>query len=44
LQPTDLQTAVVYLQMTVAEATQIADNALEHSVRSILQAVQVRPC
>lgn len=30
------------LQMTVAEATEIADNALEHSVRSILQAVQVR--
>lgn len=29
------------LQMTVAEATEIADNALEHSVRCILQAVQV---
>ncbi|PRW61363.1 domain-containing 2 [Chlorella sorokiniana] len=29
-------------QMTVAEATQIADNALEHSVRSILQAVQAQ--
>lgn len=29
-------------QMTVAEATEIADNALEHSVRCILQAVQVR--
>lgn len=29
------------LQMTVAEATDIADNALEHTVRCILQAVQV---
>ena len=27
--------------MTMAEATEIADNALEHSVRCILQAVQV---
>ncbi|PSC70531.1 nudC domain-containing 2 [Micractinium conductrix] len=27
-------------QMTVAEATNIADNALEHSIRCILQAVQ----
>ena len=32
----------VPVQMTVAEATDIADNALEHSVRCILQAVQVR--
>lgn len=29
-------------QMTVAEGTEIADNALEHSVRSILQAVQAQ--
>ena len=29
-------------QMTVAEATDIADNALEHTVRAVMQAVQVR--
>ncbi|GAB4813227.1 hypothetical protein N2152v2_000273 [Parachlorella kessleri] len=29
-------------QLTVAEATDIADNALEHTVRSILQAVQAQ--
>lgn len=28
-------------QLTVAEATDIADNALEHTVRAVLQAVQV---
>lgn len=37
-----LDIGLLPLQMTVAEATEIADNALEHSVRSILQAVQVR--
>jgi hypothetical protein len=32
---------VLLLQMTVAEATDIADTALEHTVLSILRAVQV---
>ena len=41
--PTYLQ-AFGDAQMTVAEATDIADNALEHTVRAVLSAVQVGLC